>query len=233
MQTYSRSETDMNVQAKDDPQARKLLREAVENTSRWGKEFPGFSAELTVNDQGKSYSGSVTVKSPREVEVSLPDEGLQKWAQSQIAMMAVHRSHRSFEDGDGRYVLTLGEEDEHPYGRLVYIHGDGMNSRYRVKDGRISQINRSGERMKFTINVEESLGTEDGKFLTTRYTVYYFSPQDGRLLQAESYVDEPAVIARPGATGKLYLPGKRRITFTDQGETVARTLTFQTHRFLG
>ena len=238
MQTHHQSKdtsaTDVKTDIKDDPQARELLRRAYEKTSRWGAEFPGFTAELICNDRGRTFTGSVTIKSPREVEVSLPDKDLQKWAQGQIAMMAVHRSARPFEESDGQHALTLAEEDNHPLGRLLYIHGGGMRSCYRIKDDRITQINRSGERIKFTINVEESLTTQDGKHLTTRYTVFYFSPQDARLLQAESYVDEPAAITRPGSSGPVvYLPGQRQITYTEQGETFTRVLTFQGHRFLG
>lgn len=233
MQSYQRtSETVTDV--KDDPEARALLRRAYEKTSRWGKDFPGFTADLTCIDQGKRVQGSVIIKSPREVEVSLPDEGLQKWAQGQIAMMAVHRSSRPFEEADGKYVLTLAEADDHPMGRLLCIHGDGMNSRYRIKEDRITQINRSMERIKFTINVEDSLATHDGKHLTTRYTVFYFSPMDGRLLQAESYTDQPAVVSRPGSAqaGALYLPGHRRVIYTDNGETIVRVLVFQGHQLL-
>jgi hypothetical protein len=233
MQMYQRtSENVGHLHLKDDPQARELLRRAYEKTSRWGKDFPGFRAELIVNDRGKRVSGSVAVKSPREVEVLLPDEGLQKWGQVQIAMMAIHRSSRPFEEADGQYTLTLAEEDDHPLGRLLCIHGDGMNSRYRVRDDRITQINRSMERIKFTINVEESLTTQDGKYLTTRYTVFYFSPQDNRLLQAESYTDQPAVVAWPGSpqATPLYLPGHRRVIYTENGETIVRTLAFQEHK---
>ncbi len=233
MQMYERTSESVN-NVKDDPQARELLRRAYEKTSRWGRDFPGFTAELICNNQGKNVKGSVTIKSPREVEVSLPDETLQKWAQGQLAMMAIHRSSRPFEEADGKYTLTLAEEDDHPLGRLVYIHGDGMNSRYRIKDDRITQINRSMERIKFTINVEESLTTQDGKHLTTRYTVFYFSPQDSRLLQAESYTDQPAVVARPGSSkmNPVYLPGHRRVIYTENGETIIRMLILGGHRLL-
>lgn len=232
--SHSEGTCSIDTEVKDDPKARELLREAAENTSRWGADFPGFTAELICNDHGKTFSGTVTIKSPKEVEVALPDNDLQEWAQGQISMMAVHRSSRPFESSDGRHALTLGEDDNHPLGRLVCINGDGMNSRYRIKDGRITQINRSGERMKFTINVEESLTTVDGKTLTTRYTVFYFSPKDGKLVKAESYVDQPALIARPGGSGPgVYLPGKRQITYTtDQGETHTRVLEFKGHRLL-
>jgi len=230
MQMYERtSESVHNV--KDDPQARELLRRAYEKISRWGKDFPGFKAELICINQGKSVKGSVTIKSPREVEVSLPDDTLQKWAHGQIAMMAIHRSSRPFEEADGKYTLTLAEEDDHPLGRLIVIHGDGMNSRYRIKNDRMTQINRNMERIKFTINVEESLTTQDGKHLTTHYTVFYFSPQDSKLLQAESYTDQPAVVSRPGSpqADPLYLPGHRRVIYTEDGETIVRGLVFQGH----
>ena len=228
------SKPEVVTHVKDDPQARELLRRASEKTSRWGRDFPGFTADLICNNQGKTLKGSVMIRSPREVEVSLPDEGLQKWAHGQISMMAIHRSSRPFEEADGKYILTLAEEDDHPFGRLLYIHGDGINSCYRIKEDRITQINRKMERIKFTINVEESLTTQDGKHLTTRYTVYYFSPQDSRLLQAESYVDQPAVVARPGPpqAGNLYLPGHRQVTYTDNGDTITRVLAFQGHRLL-
>ena len=42
----------------DDPKAREILRHAFEKTSRWQKDFTGFTADLTVNVNGKETSGS-------------------------------------------------------------------------------------------------------------------------------------------------------------------------------
>jgi len=140
--------------------------------------------------------------------------------------MAVHRGPRTFGESDGKYVLTLEPEDGHPMGRLLRIHGDGMNSRYRVQEQRITQINRGMERMKFTINVEDSLATQDGRFLTTRYVVYYFSPADGKLINAESFADRHAVV------NGIYLPGIRRITTFEEGELLTRELRFEHHALL-
>jgi len=224
MMKYEHKKEEVTVP--DDPKARELLRRAFENTYRWTKEFKGFSADLTVVDNGKSFSGKVTVQTPQEVNLSLPDEALQTWAQGQIGMMAVHRGPRQFEESDGRYVLTLGEEDPNPLGQLLLIHGDGLKSRYRIKNGQITQINRSMGPVRFTINVEDSLKTPTGKHLTTRYTVYYFNPQDQTLKQVESYTDQHAII------DTLYLPGKRRIIFSDGGEVKVKTMEFEGHGFL-
>jgi hypothetical protein len=225
MELYQRSQTETNVQ--DDPAAKELLRRAYEKTSRWGKEFPGFTADLLLNDNGKEYKGKVKIKSPKETEITVEgaDEPLLKWAQNQIGMMAVHRASRPFEEADGKYPLTFAPEDHHPLGRQILIHGDGMNSRYRIKDDRIQQISRSMGKMSFTINVEEAMTTSDGKHLTTRYTVFYFSP-DGQLMQAEAFTDRPAEVKG------LYLPGYRRIISNDKGMAVVRILEFKNHRLM-
>jgi len=210
----------------DDPAARDLLRKAFEKTSRWPQGFKGFTADLICEEENRVSEGRVTVKSAREVTVEIGDGELKKWAEGQISMMAVHRGPRSFEESDGKNSLTLGEEDHHPLGCLLILHGDGMNSRYRIKDDRITQINRSMERAKFTINVEDSLTTADGKALTTRYAVFYFSPADGTLRQVETYSDSHAVV------NGIYLPGVRRVSFNENGAVTTRLLRFEHHRLM-
>jgi hypothetical protein len=211
-----------------DPAAKELLRGAFEKTSRWGSDFRGFTADLICNDNGKEYKGKVRIKSPREVEVQIDGapEALQPWAQNQVSMMAVHRAPRVFEEADGKYPLTFAEEEgAHPLGRQVLINGDGMNSRYRIKDERIQQISRSMGPMRFTINIEEAMKTDDGKFLTTQYVVYYFSPE-GQLSQVESFTDHPIPV------DGVYLPCHRRIILTQDKEVIVRMLQFKNHTWL-
>jgi Protein of unknown function (DUF3386) len=122
--------------------------------------------------------------------------------------------------------LTLGAEDVHPLGRLINIHGDGMNSRYRVRDERICQIQRAMERVKFTINIEDSMTTRDGTVLTTRFTVYYFSPSTGQLTQVESFADDYTEVRG------VVLPNARRVTFADNGEARVREVLLSEHALL-
>lgn len=212
----------------DDPQARELLRRAFEGTARWPKDFKGFTADLTVNVNGKETNGPVIVKGPREVSVQLGDSETQKWAQEQLGMIAVHRGPRSFEESDGKYSLTK-EEDGHPFGTKLHIHGS--NSFYRIKDNRITQINRKMAHpgmnpFAFTINVEESAVTQDQKNLTTKYTVYYYSPTDGKLTNVESFTDTHV---RVGASD---LPSTRRIITYEGSQVVVKNLTFKNHTLL-
>ena len=212
----------------DDPQAREALRRAFENTARWPQGFKGFTADLTVNINGKELHGPVTVKGPREVSVQLGDEGIQKWAQDQLAMIAVHRGPRTFEESDGKYSLTM-QDDGHPLGTRLDIHGS--HSFYRLKDNRITQINRTMSHpgmapFAFTINVEDSAVTQDKKYLTTKYTVYYFSPEDAKLKNVESFTDTHVRV------GAADLPATRRIIAFENGRVIVKSLTMTGHRLL-
>jgi hypothetical protein len=222
METYTR-QTAQSVAMQDDPKARELLHRAFDRTARWRADFVGFTAALTVNDDGTEQRGTVDVTMPRTVEVSIAEAGLQQWTQQQLAMMVGHRGYRSFDQADGKYVLTLGPEEVHALGRLIYINGDGMNSRYRVKDERICQIQRSMERVKFTINIEDTITTRDDKVLTTRFTVYYFAPSTGQLTQVESFADDYTEVRG------VVLPKTRRVTFAEDGEARVRELILSDH----
>jgi hypothetical protein len=212
----------------DDPKARDLLRRAFEKTARWQRDFRGFTADLSVNVNGTVASGSVAVKNPREISVELGDATVEKWVQEQLGMIAVHRGPRSFEESDGKYTLTM-EEDGHPFGTKLVIHGS--NSFYRLKHDRITQINRTMAHpgmapFAFTINVEDSMVTQDQKNLTTRYTVYYYSPSDGRLTNVESFTDSHVRL------GSSDLPATRRIISFESGTVLVRNLTFSNHKLL-
>jgi hypothetical protein len=220
--------TSEHATVSDDPKAREALRRAFEKTARWPQGFKGFTADLTVNINGKEFRGPLTVKGPREVSVQLGDEDVQKWAHDQLAMIAVHRGPRTFEDSDGKYTLTM-KDDGHPFGTRLDIHGS--HSFYRVKDDRITQINRTMSHpgmasFAFTINVEESAVTQDNKNLTTKYTVYYFSPEDGKLKNVESFTDTHVRV------GAADLPATRRIIAFENGTVIVKSLTLTQHHVL-
>jgi hypothetical protein len=215
-----------NTDVQDDPKARELLQAAFVKTARWQPDFKGFQADLRVNVNGTETKGTVTVKGPRDVTVVIDDADLQTWAQNQIGMIAVHRGPRNFQESDGKHTLTLGGEENHPLGQRINIHGDGMGSWYRIKDNRITQINRNMPQAAFTINVEDSAITQDQQHLTTRYTVYYFSPKDRSLKNVDSFSDTHVRI------GNSDLPATRRIISYEDGNVAARTLTFENHVML-
>ncbi len=208
----------------NNPLARALLQQAFENTARWPSDFGGFTADLKVNTNGTKAQGTVTVNSAKEVSVSLPDADLQKSLEGTIGMIVVHRAHRTFDESDGKYALTLEGNADHPFGQQLRIHGDNSSSSYRLKNNRITQINRTMQHIAFTINVEESAVTPEGKNLTTKYTVYYSSPKDSSLRNVESTTDTHIRV------GSADLPATRRTISYDNGQVVTKTLTFANHK---
>jgi hypothetical protein len=82
------------------------------------------------------------------------------------------------------------------------------------------------ERVKFSINIEDSMSTRDGRVLTTRFTVYYFSPGAGQLTQVESFADDYTEVQG------LVLPRARRVTFAEDGEARVRELILSDHALL-
>lgn len=220
------SETKETIKEKDDPEAREALRKAFEKTWRWPEGFKGFSATLDVQEEGGTVSGGIEVNEAGKVQVAFGSSVPGSWLQGQLEMMIVHRQYRTFDQSDGKHILTKGEEDSHPLGRIIRIHGDGMNSYYRLRNGRIAQINRKNPRVQFTIQVEESTPTEDGRQLTTRHTVFYFVPGKGDLKTVQCFSDQHVLV------DGIYLPGVRSFTQNEGGSVVSRLLKFRDHKLL-
>jgi len=223
MATQKEAET---TKVQDDPKAREILRRAYEKSLKWGSEFKGFTADVIFYRGKERISGTLKGISSRDVEVYIADETIGKWIKDQVASIIGHRMSINFEEADGKYALTLGDED-YAYGRLIHIHGDGYNSTYRVKDDVIRQINRTmGQHIKFTINIEEYTFTKDHRVLPKHYVVYYFSPESGELRGVESYTETFIQV------GEFYLPEVRRVTSAKEDEVVTKTILFKNHKLL-
>ena len=225
MATYTK-EKDVETTLEDDSEARKTMREVFLNTARWPKGFGGFSADVVANINGDEQQGTVTVKNAKEIEITIEDEKAKSFLNENLASIAMHRGPRSFEESDGKYKLVFGDDGSHPLGRKLIMGGDGMSSFYRIKDGRIHQINRQTPRFSFSINVEESKKNQDGKFLTRKYSVFYFNPETKGLKDVESYTDEYTRV------GEADLPEMRRIINCEEGAISVSTMTLSDHKLL-
>ncbi|MGH7230777.1 MAG: DUF3386 family protein [Nitrospiraceae bacterium] len=209
----------------DDPSARAMLQQAFQRAYRWKADFRGFAAGASVNQNGRIVEGSITVLPSAEVVVTLPDDHLRRWVTDTLTAMAITRIHRTFAQAEGQFTLTLGENDRHPFGRLVLL-SDTLESCYRVKEDRILQVSRMMGHMKSVINVEDTIRTPDGRHLTTKHIAYSFSSNNGHLLKAESFTDKHVHV------GDAVLPGYRQMVLSEGATVIVRTLTFYGHRML-
>lgn len=225
MATYTKDK-DVDTVLEDDAEAREAMQEVFSNTARWPVGFGGFTADVVANINGEEQKGTVTVKNSKDIEISIEEEKAKSFLNENLASIAMHRGPRSFEESDGKYKLVFGDDGTHPLGRKLVMGGDGMSSFYRIKDGRIQQINRQTPRFSFSINIEESKKNQDGKFLTRKYSVFYFNPETKGLKDVESYTDEYTRV------GEADLPEVRRIINCEENAVSVSTMTLSNHKLL-
>lgn len=193
----------------NDPQAHALLREAHAKAYRFPQGFAGFTADITVTGDAGSYTGTVEVSGPRDIAVSLDaPEDLTAWAKQQMASMAGHRWPTAYEDGDGRWTMTLDAAPS-ALGQLVTQHDDPFTSSYRVRDGHISQVNRQMGSTRFTITMQSHVPASDGRLLPETFTVTYWDMDAGQLSRTEIFSDTY------GLVDGVDVPLERRIVSAD------------------
>lgn len=214
-------------QVVNQPQAHAALRAAHESGYRFPADFAGFSADVQIDHDGAVQAGRVTLRSPREIEIDLDaDEETLGWLRQELGSMAGHRWPTPYAESDGRWTLTLEEGAGHPLGDLIRVHDDPFGSSYRLRDGRISQVNRQMGPTRFSINIHEHTGTADGHTLPAVFTVAFWDTARGRLSRADEYLDRYVEV------DGVQLPAERRILRVDDDGISVRKLTLSGHRLL-
>lgn len=218
MSTTAERTTDVS----NDPNAHEVLKEAHYGSYRFPAEFAGFTADFTAAEGGKDgftvVSGSLEVSDPRTIAVSGAEGDLAEFVKKEVGSMAGHRWGTPYEQGDGRWTLTIADESEHPLGRLITVHDDPFKSSYRVRDGRITQVNRSMGPMSFTISMQSHTPATDGKQLPETFTVTFWDGRSGRLTRSDIYTD------RYESVGGVTLPAERRVLSAEDDGITGREI---------
>lgn len=201
-----------------------MLRRAHETGYRFPPGFGGFGASVYYAWDWESWAGSVEVRSPSDVryegEIRNAD-GQLPW---EVAAIINQCWGVPYEEAYGCMRLSL-DGRENPLGRLLRVE-DGFDSAYRIRGGRISQIERRSGDLKFSINIQERAFTEDGRALPAHFCVVYWSVEWGRIIRTDIYRD--IYIKVEG----FYLPLGRRITTADDSGVTSRRILFRDHDLL-
>lgn len=215
------------VATPNDIAAHTLLRAAHEGSYRFPAEFAGFSADLTLHHDGATTTGTVIVRSPRNVtlEISGSDDAV-AWTTRELGSMAGHRWPVSYADGDGRWSLALDPEDGDPGGRLVRVLDDSFASTYRVLGGRIARIERTMGPVRFAITIQDHVNIVGSFVLPKAFTVTFWQADADRLTRADAYTDHYTEV------GGVFLPALRRVVSSDNSGITARELVLANHVLL-
>lgn len=209
----------------DDPRARALLEGAVAQSYKLPLGFPGFRADLAVQIDERQWHGHLVGYTPRHVAISLPDADARMWAERELQSILGHRWPAPFAERDGRYVLTLGDT-RHPLGARIDLHGDPLQSHYRVRDDRITLVQRTMGDQCFTIHVLDVQRLPDGRHLPKHFTVVFREKESGHLVRSDAYTDRYVL------GDNCWLPALRCIQVADAHGLRTYVMELSNHRLL-
>jgi hypothetical protein len=168
--------------SKEDPAASKLLADAVAARAAW-MNFPGFTADLEVNFDGKTAKGKVMVSEKGRVELELDgkevDAARVATAKDALASLVGHRMPSA---GGRQTPCSFGEEaSENPQGKLILVVDDKHHSSYRIRDQQILSVTRQMGDTRFTITMLENRLNEEKRVLPVSYVVNYWDTKTNAL----------------------------------------------------
>lgn len=205
-----------------------LFEDAVSARAQW-RDFPGFSANMRGNLDGRPFAGSVSVDAKGTVSFADDDpsheETVAGWVQGQLDSIVLHRLARPSSAERSAPVLRFAEaKDDHPLGKLLAFDGGRFASSYRVRDRQIMVVNRNMGKENMTITIVDNDKNAEGHFLPRSYVVQYWDAKTGRLQRTET------VQSSWHRAGKWDLPVRHAVTTaTDAGLSV-REFTLTKHQ---
>jgi hypothetical protein len=226
--------TEQGSKPADDRAARQLVQEAHGRMYRWPAHFTGYRANLSLNDEGRVYRGRMSLVPRKDTTVELDgaDAALQEWVRERLWTQGMHLAYSTFEDGDGKYVLSFDSQEDpavqHPRGRRVLLTGGRLDSWYRIKDGQYTQIGRITPMTERRVNtIERCDHAPDGKQYSSHYVMTYFALDGQSVIGMESYVNEYMDVRG------IWLPLRRRVSFGERGLVKTRGIEISEHEMIG
>lgn len=212
----------------DDPRARSLLKEAAERTYKFPADLLGFAADIEIEINHHTWDATLVVSLPMGINLAFEGERSQDafaWVQRELQSILGHRRPSSFDERDGRYVLTL-DTTPNPCGLLISVHGDKLQSSYRVLDQAITEVHRVLPDQNFTIQILESQHIPDDWVVSKHFVVCFRSNTTSQLVRTDIYSDTYVPV------GHAWLPATRRILVNDAQGCETYMLRLHNHRLL-
>jgi hypothetical protein len=203
-------------------EALRLLKEAYARRHSYGEDFPGFEAKLACDFGPGRSEGRVRVSAAGEVDVELPELEARLWVSEQLSIMIAHRLRQNLPEAN---TLRLEPADGHPLGRRLAVK-DSFQTGYRLREGRITEIERTSPPVRFVVTILEYAQAEDGKDLPRHFIATYFESETGRLLRSFVFQDSYRKLE------KYALPAKRLAVGSADGGTHTASFELSGHKLL-
>ncbi|MEC4986832.1 MAG: DUF3386 family protein [Oscillatoria sp. PMC 1068.18] len=193
-----------------------LFRAAYENRYTWDKNFPGFSADVSINHQGILAQGIVRVSPDLEVEViNINSKYLRELIANQFRMEIIHRQSLPFAEAHKNATFQLAKTELSSAATTIVEIGDEMNSYYQVKDKVITQVNRKFGDIAVTVDTLGITENPEG-YLVTHFQTIFRDANTGEILEREDVRDFHEKI------GQYYLLTNRTIRYAEKENPEAK-----------
>lgn len=205
----------------EEASAESLLQAARDNRETLSADFPGFRSALVVHSGGRVHRGTMLFRPPITLEIELADKDVRKNVKSTIRSLLSHRMARNSSSvRKPAEPVRFADTDQHPLGRQIRLGGK-YDSSYRIRDGRILEVDRTMQDTRLLISVLETETTVSGKYLPTHFFVAVFDRESGAVTASSAYRDAYQRIR------DAYLPQSRHVIQTAQGRTEALLIEWE------
>jgi uncharacterized GH25 family protein len=218
-----RTISDEGSKPAENPAATKLLADARAARANW-ENFPGFSADLEVNLDGKVTRGTMSVDPKGKVALQLNDPAAAAWAKRMLGSIVGHR----LDDGSDLHTPCAFADDvtDHPLGRAIRVLNDEFHSSYRIRDRQVIEVNRVMKDARFTITVIENRLNAEKQYLPSTYVVNYWDTKSGALKTAEGHQQTWQRV------GRFDLPSAAMVVSSTPGKQETKELKLTNVRLL-
>lgn len=198
----------LNTTATD---ARDIFRRAYESRYTWDKQFPGYSAEVSVRYGKELYHGVVYINPDLSVKTTgINNEEVRQLVENQLKMVATHRRRVPFETRHGSSTFELESTDNTGAAKIRQV-GGGMGSHYKVQEQKITQVNRTQGDVAIAVDTLGFIKPPEG-YLATHFRTTFRNAKTGKVLEVEEVSDNYDKI------GKYYLLSQRVIRTSQPGQ---------------
>lgn len=192
------------IAAKTFKSAREVFRDAYEHRYTWDEQFPGYSADVSLRYNKILYHGLVRLNPDLSVAVvSIKNEAVRQLVTEQLQMVTTHHRRVPFETIHGQHAFELTGTDDTGALEIQEV-GDGMDSYYKVRNHKITQVNRVMGPVAVTVNALGFFTPPEG-YLVAHYQSISCDPQTGEVLEKQDVRDIYDKV------GKYYLLTRRYI----------------------
>lgn len=189
---------------------RDAFRQAYENRYTWDKNFPGYSAKVSINYYGELDQGTVRINPDLSVQVNnIKREDMRDLIANQLKMEVIHFRRIPFEKMHQNKSFELEGTDKSGAWKIQEV-GDEMDSHYKVKNQVITQVNRTMGAVAVTVDTVGTAKTPEG-YLVTHFHTLFRDTKTGEVVEKEDVRDFHEKI------GKYYLLTNREIRASKEG----------------